>query len=55
MLSALRKLGANMRIKTHFLFRLFDRFPDNLGYYNEEEGEGSHKDIEIMEEGYQGR
>ncbi|KAI6646369.1 hypothetical protein LOD99_9240 [Oopsacas minuta] len=32
-----------------------DRFPDNLGDMSEEQGEGFHQDINVMEQRYQGR
>ena len=39
----------------HELFNHVERFPGNLGYVSDEQGERFHQDIKIMEERYQGR
>jgi len=53
--STLQDMGANMSIKLHFLYRHFDRFPENLGDLSDEQGERFHQDIIEMEVRYQGR
>ena len=55
MLNNLRKLGANMSIKVHYLHSHLDRFPEFLGDLSEEQGERFHQDVKAMEERYQGR
>ncbi|GFT95296.1 uncharacterized protein TNCV_3325961 [Trichonephila clavipes] len=55
MLSNLKELGCNMSIKIHFLHSHLDRFPQNLGYFSEEQGERFHQDLRTMEERYEGR
>ena len=55
MLSAFRYLGCKMSIKVHFLFSHLDKFPDNLGAVNDEQGERFHQDLMAVEEPYQGR
>ena len=47
--------GCLMSIKLHFLDSHFEYFPENLGDYNEEQGERFHQDIKEMERHYQGR
>jgi len=54
-LNSYRNLGYNMSIKVHFLFSHIENFPENLGDVSDEQGEGFHQDIKIMEERYQGR
>jgi len=54
-LSTLQNMGANMSIKLHFLYSHLDRFPENLGDRNDEQGERFHQDISEMEVRYQGR
>jgi len=44
-----------MSLKLHFLHSHFDYFPQNLGDYNEEQGEQFHQGISEMENRYQGR
>jgi len=51
----LKKLHINMSIKIHFLFNLFENFPENLGAVSDEQGEYFHQDIKVMESRYQGR
>ncbi|KAI6648813.1 hypothetical protein LOD99_7075 [Oopsacas minuta] len=48
-------LDVNMSIKVHYLFSHLDRFPENLGDLNEEQGERFLQDIKVIEERYQGR
>ena len=43
-----------MSVKLHFLHSHLEYFPDNLGYYSEEQGERFHQDLKIMERRYQG-
>lgn len=50
-----RKLGARMSVKMHFLRSHLDYFPENCGYFSEEQGERFHQDLRVMEERYQGR
>ena len=42
-----------MSIEVNFLHSHFDRFPENLGDFSEEQGERFHQDIKVMEERYQ--
>ena len=37
-----------MSVKVHFLQGHLDYFPENLGDYSEEQGEGFHQDIKDM-------
>ena len=55
MMTAFRNLGCNMSIKMHYLFSHMDRFPENLGSMNDEQGERFHQDMKEMEIRYQGR
>ena len=55
LLDAYKDLKCNMSIKVHFLFSHLDEFPENLGAYNDEQGERFHQDIKTMETRYQGR
>jgi len=55
LLSTLQDMGANMSIKLHFLYSHLDRFPENLGYLSDEQGEQFHQDISEMEAKCQGR
>ena len=43
-----------MSVKLHFLHFHLEYFPDNLGYYSEEQGERFHQDLKVMERRYQG-
>ena len=42
-----------MSVKFHFLHSHLEYFPDNLGYYSEEQGERFHQDLNVMERRYQ--
>ena len=44
-----------MSIKIHFLHSHLDRFTENLGNSNDEQGKRFHQDISEMEVRYQGR
>ena len=44
-----------MRIMVLLLLCHLDRFPDNLGDINDEQGERFNQDVKVMEERYQGR
>ena len=55
LMQSFQGLGARMSIKMHFLNSHLDYFPKNCGDYSEEQGEGFHQDIRVMEERYQGR
>ena len=55
MLFAFRNLGCKMSIKVHFLFSHLDKFPENPGAVNDEQGERFHQDLMAVEERYQGR
>jgi hypothetical protein len=55
MLFHFNRLGCNMSAKVHYLHSQLDRFPENLGDLNEEQGERFHQDIKTMEARYQGR
>ncbi|KAK3865951.1 hypothetical protein Pcinc_028473 [Petrolisthes cinctipes] len=44
-----------MSVKMHFLRSHLDYFSNNCGDFSEEKGERFHKDIQVMEERYQGR
>ena len=52
---SLRGLGCRMSIKLHYLHSHLDKFSDNPGDVSEEQGEGFHQDIKVMEDRYQGR
>ena len=53
MLQKFQKQGCLMSIKLHFLHSHLEHFPENLGDYSEEQGEGFHQDIKEMERHYQ--
>jgi hypothetical protein len=38
------RLGCNMSVKVHHLHSHLDRFPENLGDFNEEQGKRFHQD-----------
>ncbi|GBM74771.1 hypothetical protein AVEN_249389-1 [Araneus ventricosus] len=42
-----------MSLKVHFLHSHIDCFPENLGAYNEEQGERFHEDTRDIERRYQ--
>ena len=42
-----------MSVKLHFLHSHLEYFPDNLGYYSEEQGERFHQALNVMERRYQ--
>jgi hypothetical protein len=44
-----------MSVNVHFLHSHIEYFLENLGRFNEEQGERFHKDIKEMEKRYQGR
>ena len=44
-----------MNIKMHFLHSHLDNFSENCGDVSDEQGERFHRDINVMEERYQGR
>ena len=54
LLKSLQNIGANMRIKIHFLHSHLNKFPDYCGDVSDEQGERFYH-IKIMEEQYQGR
>ena len=43
-----------MSVKLHFLHSHLEYFPDNVGYYSEEQGERFHQDLKVLERRYQG-
>lgn len=47
--------GCNMSIKINFLKSHLNAFPANFEDVSDENGEGFHQDIRVMEERYQGR
>ena len=49
------KMGCLMNYQLHFLHNHLDSFPENCGYYSEEQGERFHQDVKVMEKRYQGR
>ena len=53
MLTVYEAQGCNMSLKVYFLHSHLDYFPENLGVYSEEQGEGFHRDI--LKITYQGR
>ena len=55
LIKSLHALGCNMSIKLHFLHSHLNRFPENLGDVNDEQGERFHQDIKMIEKRYQGR
>jgi len=46
MVEDLKNLGCLMNLKIHFLHSHLDKFSENLGDFNEEQGERFHKDME---------
>ena len=52
LMQSFKALGARMSVKMHFLRSHLDYFPDNCGYYSEEENKRFHQDIRTMEEIY---
>jgi len=50
-----RQLRCLMNLKLHFLKLHLQYFPDNLGDYNEEQGERFHQDKKKVKRRYQGR
>ena len=42
-------VGCLMSVKLHFLHSHLEYFPDNLGYYSEEQDERFHQDLNVME------
>ena len=44
-----------MSLKLRFMDSHDDYFPENLGDYSEEQGEGFNHDIKVMQQRYQGR
>lgn len=53
MLKNFQALGTRMnKKKIRYLFSDLDRFPENLGDANEEQGKCFHENIKIMEEQY---
>ena len=54
LLHCLEEFGVRMSIKIHFLGLHLNYFPDNCGYYSEEQGGQCYQDIAIMENRYQG-
>ena len=55
MLFAFRYLGCKMSIKVLFFFSHLDKFPENLGAVNDEQGDRFHQDLITVEERYQGQ
>ena len=51
LISSYHKIGARMSIKMYFLNA---HFPNNCGYYSEEQGERFHQDLASSEERYHG-
>ena len=49
-----QRLGCLMSVLLHFLHSHLEYFPDNLGYYSEEQCERFHQDLKVMERRYQG-
>jgi len=54
MVEDFENLGYLMNLKIHFLHSHLDKFPENLGGFNEEQSE-RFRDIKVMETRYQGR
>ena len=50
MLSGFHDLGCKISIKVHFLFSHLDKFSDNLGAVNDEQGKRLHQDLMAVEE-----
>lgn len=50
-----REMDSLMNLKLHFLDSHIDYFPENLGDFNEEQGERFHQDLKDVERRYQGR
>ena len=50
-----KQLNAYMSIKVYFLFSQLEKFPENIGSVNDEQGERFHQDMRDMEKKYQGR
>ena len=55
LLKNLQDIGANIRIKFHFLHDHLHKFPDNYSDVSDDQGERFHQDIKTMEECYQGQ
>ena len=55
MLAKFKMLGADMRIKLHYLYNHLDKFPNNPGDFNEDKDEIFYQDMKLIEEMYQGR
>ena len=48
-------LNAYMSIKVYLIFSQLEKFPENIGSVNDEQGERFPQDMRDMEERYQGR
>jgi len=55
LIEAYQQLGCLINLKLHFLKSHLQHFRDNLGDYNEEQGERFHQDIKEIERRHQGR
>ncbi|GBM12128.1 hypothetical protein AVEN_39468-1 [Araneus ventricosus] len=55
MLTAYEAQSCKMSLKVHFLHSHIDCIPENLGAYNEEQGERFYQDVRDIERRYQGR
>ena len=47
-LSTLGSLGCNLCVNIQFTFSRFQRFPKNLGYVSDEQGQHLYQDIKVM-------
>lgn len=54
MLANYRELDADLSIKLHFLYCHLKSFLKNFGDIKDEQGEYFHRDIKVIENGYQG-
>ena len=50
-----KQLNAYMSIKVYLIFSQLEKFPENIGSVNDEQGERFHQDMRDMEKKYQGR
>ena len=50
-----KQLNAYMSITIYFPFSQLEKFPENIGSVNDEQGERFHQDMRDMEKKHQGR
>jgi len=48
------KIGCGMSLKVHIIDAHLDSFKDNMGSFSEEQGEHFHRDMNQLENRYQG-